>query len=76
MDDSTRTAVVTGASSGIDRATAIALADAGYHVTLGARREDRLRDVATETGGRAMYLDAVDRKSIAAFAAACRTLAS
>ncbi len=71
MGGSTRTAVVTGASSGIGRATAVALANAGYHVTLGARREDRLREVATETGGRAVYLDAVDPKSIAAFAAAC-----
>ena len=71
MGDSTHTAVVTGASSGIGRATAVALANAGYHVTLGARREDRLREVATETGGRAVYLDAVDPKSIAAFAAAC-----
>jgi len=71
MGGSTRTAVVTGASSGIGRATAVALANAGYHVTLGARREDRLREVATETGGRAVYLAAVDPKSIAAFAAAC-----
>ncbi len=71
MGGSTRTAVVTGASSGIGRATAVALAKADYHVTLGARREDRLREVATETGGRAVYLDAVDPESIAAFAAAC-----
>lgn len=71
MDASTPTAVVTGASSGIGRATAVALANAGYHVTLGARREERLREVAAETGGRAVYLDAVDPESIAAFAAAC-----
>lgn len=40
--------IVTGASSGIGRATALAFARAGAHVALGARREDRLREVADE----------------------------
>lgn len=39
-----RVAVVTGASSGIGRATAIALARAGVKVALGARRTDRLAE--------------------------------
>jgi 3-hydroxy acid dehydrogenase / malonic semialdehyde reductase len=49
FDISGKTAIVTGASSGIGRATAKALRDAGVRVAGGARRADRLdTDVALE----------------------------
>jgi NADP-dependent 3-hydroxy acid dehydrogenase YdfG len=61
---------VTGASSGIGAATARALARDGWHVVIGARREDRLHDVAEEIGGRAVLLDVTDDVSVDSFAAA------
>jgi NADP-dependent 3-hydroxy acid dehydrogenase YdfG len=67
-----RTAVVTGASSGIGAATAVALAKDGWRVALGARRMDRLGEVAQRCGRDVIVhrLDVTDQASVDAFVAA------
>jgi NADP-dependent 3-hydroxy acid dehydrogenase YdfG len=69
MSAPTRIAVVTGASSGIGEATCHALAAAGFHIIAGARREERVREVASAVGGEALALDVMDLPSIEAFVA-------
>ena len=64
-----KTAVVTGASSGIGEATVRQLAAAGFHVVLGARRFDRVKAIAADIDGTPLALDVTDADSVAAFAA-------
>ena len=52
-----KTAVVTGASSGIGAATSRRLAAEGYHVICAARRLDRTQSLADEIGGTAVRCD-------------------
>jgi NAD(P)-dependent dehydrogenase (short-subunit alcohol dehydrogenase family) len=69
MSIAPRTAVVTGAGSGIGRAVALALLAEGYHVALAGRRADALAETAAlaAAGARALAVptdvsqpDAVD----------------
>ncbi len=70
-----KTALVTGASSGLGRHAALTLARAGAKVVVAARRRERLEEVAAEiaeAGGRAeaVTLDLADGNSIREAAAA------
>jgi NAD(P)-dependent dehydrogenase (short-subunit alcohol dehydrogenase family) len=72
-----RVAVVTGAGSGIGRATALALAREGYAVVAAGRRRDQLESTveqAAASGGQALALptDVTDPASVKALFAATR----
>ena len=60
-----KTALVTGASSGIGEATALKLHDLGYTVYGAARRTDRLQQLATR-GVRPLAMDVTDDDSMRA----------
>jgi len=68
-----KVAIITGASSGIGRATALALSNAGVKVAIGARRTDRLDKLAdeiTQKGGQvfSQKLDVTKRSECDLFA--------
>ena len=69
--------IITGASSGLGKATAHRLAKGGAKLVLAARREERLvelRDEIKEHGGDAIYrvVDVTDRDQVEALAAAAK----
>lgn len=61
-----RTAVVTGGGTGIGRAVAGVLAEAGHDVVITGRRADVLARAAAEVGARAVPFDATDPVAIEA----------
>ena len=63
-----RTALVTGASSGIGLATALAFADAGAHVHAAARRPELIAEAAAGRDVVAHHVDVTDRATVAALA--------
>jgi len=61
-------AVISGASSGIGASSAASLVQAGFEVVLGARRLDRLKELARGLGtARAYPLDVTDPESVQTF---------
>jgi NAD(P)-dependent dehydrogenase (short-subunit alcohol dehydrogenase family) len=65
-----KVAVVTGAGTGIGKASAISLVKAGYHVAFAGRRLEPLQEACNESGGGdrtlAVPTDVGDHKSVAA----------
>ncbi len=61
-----KVALITGASSGIGKATALAMAEQGATVGLLARRQDALESVASQMGGKGLVLvaDVTDENAI------------
>ena len=70
-----KVAVVTGAGTGIGRAVAVTLLNAGYRVALAGRRQEPLDETAQLGGGEALPLatDVADPASVAALFAAIET---
>ncbi len=70
MVEQQKIAVITGASSGIGEAAAVALHTAGFHVVLGARRLERLQVIGEPLNATCMELDVTSSASVDAFCSA------
>ncbi len=75
-EHSHKIAVVTGGSAGIGAATVHQLATEGFEVVTGARRLDRLREVAEPAGATCLQLDVTDPESVEHFATTVKKLAT
>jgi 3-hydroxybutyrate dehydrogenase len=64
VDLAGRRALVTGGASGIGRATALRLAEAGAHVVVADRDEGPAKEVADQAGGTALTVDLSDLDAI------------
>lgn len=75
MTKSVSSIVITGASAGIGEETALLFAERGWHVVLGARRQEKLDALATKLSQigapqvTVAHLDVTDDKSVQKFAA-------
>lgn len=69
-----RTAFITGASSGIGRATAVALAGAGFQLVVAGRRRERLDGLAAQLAPAPVHVLVFDVRDRAAVQAAVATL--
>ena len=69
-----KTAFVTGASSGIGRATAVALAGAGFQLVITGRRRERLEELVTALPGVSVHILTFDVRDRAAVDAAVASL--
>jgi NADP-dependent 3-hydroxy acid dehydrogenase YdfG len=73
MSDGPRTALITGASSGLGAAIALEMAGLGWKIAIGARRQDRLAEIADAArakGAEEVYagvLDVTDDASVERF---------
>ncbi len=64
MSKSTKNALVVGVGPGLGSAAAQRLAADGYRVALAARNVDKLSEIATQTGGFALAMDATEPSSV------------
>lgn len=74
MDIVGRTVLLTGASGGLGRATAVALAERGASLVLSARSVDALNEVAEATGGEVLPADLTRRSDVEMLEERCRAV--